>query len=136
METFPNYSVLINEKLVVPSSTPYFAISEHFFYQLMRDFISKIYVDVSWYVKSNPDLKGAMESGMTAKDHYCRFGYFEHRMPYEIKIEEEWYLEAYPDIREAVEQRAFPSGQSHFNVIGYREGRIPAPGFSLRTESN
>jgi len=135
MDPFPNYSVLLNEKLVVPSSTTqYVAIDQHFFYQLMRDFISKIYVDVPWYIGSNPDIEEAIANGLSAKDHYCRFGYFEHRMPYAIKVEEEWYLDAYPDIKEAVEQRAFPSGQSHFDVIGYREGRIPAPGFSLRTE--
>lgn len=136
MDKLPSYSFLLNERMVIPSdNTSYFAVDEHLFYFLMKDYVSRIHVDEKWYVRSNPDIADAIRNGMTAKDHYCRFGYFEHRMPYAIEVQEEWYLDAYPDIRDAVEQNIFISGQSHFDIIGYREGRVPSPGFSLQTSA-
>jgi hypothetical protein len=69
-----------------------------------------------------------------AKAHYCRYGYFENRMPRRIVIDEPWYLTEYPDVRAAVfEARSFESGQDHFNRIGYGEGRYPYPNFQLAT---
>jgi hypothetical protein len=64
------------------------------------------------------------------------YGYYEHRMPYAIDVDEEWYLTEYEDIARAVQSRTFTSGQSHFDQLGYREGRIPYPYFRLRLRSD
>jgi hypothetical protein len=58
-----------------------------------------------------------------------KVGYFEHRMPHAIEVEEAWYLEQYPDVREAVTNGVFPTGQTHFVRVGFREGRFPHPNF-------
>lgn len=36
---------------------------------------------------------------------------------------EEAYLARYPDVREAVEANLFPSGESHYRIFGFAEGR-------------
>lgn len=69
---------------------------------------------------------------MDARTHYLKFGYFENRMPYEIKIHEDWYRANYKDVEQAVAEKKFPSAQDHFDRIGYLEGRLPFAGFSLR----
>jgi hypothetical protein len=42
-----------------------------------------------------------------------------------VAVDEEWYLSSYPDVRAAVEQGHVPSGESHYRLHGYREGRLP-----------
>jgi hypothetical protein len=97
--------------------------------------ISRIRLDHDWYIATYPDVAEAISKKIVIdpRDHYQRFGYFEHRMPYPILVREEWYLEQYPDVREAIAQQAFPTGQKHFDVFGYREGRMPYPNFELST---
>ena len=67
----------------------------------------------------------------SAQDHYVRFGYFEHRMPRPLAVDEGWYLEQNPDVRKAVDTGAFRSGQRHFQLRGFQEGRRPSPEFML-----
>lgn len=132
------YASLVNRKLLVPSSKkPFLAIDEHFVTQLLEPLLSKIRIDEHWYLEANPDVGQAIVNGLVsdARMHYCRFGYFEHRMPYHILVDEAWYLAEYPDVRDAVESKHFTSGQAHFEQLGYREGRIPYAGFSLITNS-
>jgi hypothetical protein len=57
----------------------------------------------------------------TPPDHYVRFGFYEHRPPYKVDIDEAWYLRTYPDVKIAVERQRFASGQEHFEADGYRE---------------
>jgi hypothetical protein len=52
-------------------------------------------------------------------------------MPYKIIVDQAWYLQAYDDVRTAVNESVFPSGQAHFERLGYREGRLPCAGFQL-----
>jgi hypothetical protein len=129
-----SFASLVNQKLVVLSnSSDYVAVDWHFFAQSLRPLIGRIHVDAEWYAKTYPDVKEAIGQRIVsdAKDHYERFGYFEHRFPYRIQAEEDWYLDQYPDVKEAIAKRLFPSGQIHFELYGYREGRMPYANFEL-----
>jgi hypothetical protein len=131
------YAALLNNKISIPSdSTPYFAVERHFFYSRMEDYLSAVVVDSDWYLKTYPDVREAIESGVvsSAEEHYRRYGYWEHRKPYEIVVNEEWYASAYPDIKAAIDTGNFPSGQEHFDLLGFKEGRLPHADFTLRTE--
>ncbi len=134
--SLPAYAALLNVKRVVPSSTTgYFAVEGHFFYDLMALFLKDVHVDETWYLEKHPDLKEAIVRGAfrSARHHYIRFGYYEHRMPYAIAVEESWYLGAYPDVAEAIHKEVFVSAQEHFETVGYKEGRLPFANFALRT---
>ncbi len=134
----PTYASLINRKLVVPSSKkPFLAVDEHFVAQLLLPRLEKIQVDEAWYLDTYPDVHAAIKRGVvpTAKAHYCLYGYFEHRMPHRILVDEPWYLMEYPDVREGVvTAKHFASGQQHFELMGYKEGRYPYRGFQLEVE--
>lgn len=133
--SLPPYSVLVNRKLVVPSSTsPYFAVEQHFFFNCMEKVIQRIYVDEEWYLARYPDVREAIKSKnvFDAKGHYIRFGYYEHRIPHQISVDTPWYLETYGDVRESIKREQFSSAEDHFETVGYKEGRLPYPGFQLR----
>ena len=134
----PTYASLINRKLIVPSSKkPFLAVDEHFVAQLLMPQLEKIHVDEAWYLRAYPDVSAAIKGGVvpTAKAHYCQYGYYEHRMPHRILVDEPWYLMEYPDVREGVvTAKHFASGQEHFELLGYKEGRYPYRGFQLETE--
>jgi len=58
-------------------------------------------------------------------------GYYENRMPMAIQVNEKWYLDAYPDVREAIRAGVYKTGQAHFEIAGFREGRLPYANFQL-----
>ena len=131
----PPYSTLLNDKLIIPSSTtPYFAVEQHFLFNLMRIFILRIDVDEDWYISRYPDIREALAQGKveSVKEHYSRFGFYEHRMPYAMTVDVPWYLDSYPDVSESVRKRDFISAESHFELVGYKEGRLPFAGFQLK----
>jgi hypothetical protein len=99
----------------------------------LKPTLRTIYVDCDWYLLNNPDIAEAIQSGIVvnAEDHYVTYGYYEHRIPYEIKVEEDWYLTQYPDVKEAVQKGLFASAHGHFYTVGFREGRLPHAHFSL-----
>jgi hypothetical protein len=136
MKTVPvTYASLINNKVaIISSTTPYFAVEQHFFYNLMESYLSRIYVDEQWYLNTYPDIRDAVSNGAasSAAEHFRRFGYYEHRKPYQINVDEAWYLEAYPDVKSAIDAGHFTSAQNHFDVLGYKEGRIPFANFALQ----
>ena len=132
------YSSLLNNKLAIKSgSTPYYAVEQHFFHEVMANYLASIYVDTGWYLECYPDIRDAVSAGAVAgaEDHYRRFGYFEHRLPYRIEVDEPWYLDSYQDVKSGVDLGHFASGQAHFDMLGYREGRLPFANFSLRLKT-
>jgi len=132
----PTFASLINQKVIVLSGTSdYIAVDQYFFNECLRPLVERIKLDEQWYLQKYPDVKQAIVKQIVedAKDHFVRFGYFEHRLPYHIEVQEDWYLEQYPDIKKAIKQREFRSGQEHFERNGFREGRIPYPNFELVT---
>ncbi len=129
------YAALINNKVtIISSTTPYFAVEQHFFYSLMEHYVSRIYVDARWYLETYPDIRDAISAGsqISAAEHFRRFGYYEHRMPYRITVDEPWYIEAYPDVKSGIDVRHFATAQAHFDMLGYKEGRFPYANFALR----
>jgi hypothetical protein len=131
----PPYSTLLNEKIIVPSSsTPYFAVEQHFFFNYMKAVVHRIYVDEEWYLARYPDVKDAIDKrrALSAKEHYSRFGYYEHRLPHPISVDTSWYLETYPDVHDSIRRQTFVSATNHFEMVGYKEGRLPYAGFQLQ----
>jgi hypothetical protein len=59
----------------------------------------------------------------------CRQGslmrFFDTIRAKKASVDEDWYLSSYPDVRAAVEQGHVTSGESHYRLHGYREGRLP-----------
>jgi len=132
-----SFATLLNNKIVVPAPfKTHFAVEKHFLATCLDDYISAIFVDAKWYLDTYPDVKAAVaKKGPTgAKEHFVKFGYFEHRMPYPIQIDETWYRANYEDVERAVSERRFPSAQVHFDKLGYAEGRLPYAGFELKLE--
>jgi hypothetical protein len=129
-----SFASLVNQKLVVLSNaSDYVALDWHFFTDSLRPLIGQIRVDADWYLSTYPDVKEAIGRKVVAtpKEHFERYGYFEHRIPYRIQVEEGWYVDQYPDVKEAIAKRTFLSGQTHFEQNGYREGRMPYANFEL-----
>ncbi len=132
------YASLLNRKIIIPSSTQNFVeVDKHFLFICLRHLLEKIKVDEKWYIKTYPDVQAAIGSGVvsSARDHYNKYGFFEHRMPYRVQVDEKWYVGEYADVREAIAKKHFLSGQLHFDTEGFREGRIPYPNFRLETDA-
>jgi hypothetical protein len=130
----PTFAALLNQKIIIlAESSDYVAVDQYFFRDCFGPLIDKIQLDDQWYLQKYADVRQAIAKKLVkdAKEHFIRFGYFEHRLPYHIQVEEDWYLEQYPDINKAIEERKFKSGQDHFETVGFREGRIPHPNFDL-----
>jgi len=130
------FSALRNRRILMPDHDPALLVIEKgFAAELLAPVISTIFVDEKWYRERNPDIVEALNSGQfkSAKDHYVRHGFFEHRLPYPITVTEDWYLAQYPDVRAAVQREDFRSAQHHFELAGYREGRLPYANFFLRS---
>lgn len=131
------YATMVNQKILIPSQrTNYVAVQRDHLVVFLSPHVAKIYFDEDWYISQYPDIADAVEEGIipSAHDHYIKSGYYEGRMPYEIKVDEGWYLAQYADIRDAVADGKFTSGQDHFQQAGIREGRLPYPGFALRMD--
>jgi hypothetical protein len=86
-----------------------------------------------WYPSRHPDVKEAIARGRCAdaQDHYARHGFYEHRMPFLIKVDEDLYLSEYVDIRSAVRSGAYETGHAHFEALDDREARFPVSHFTL-----
>jgi hypothetical protein len=52
-------------------------------------------------------------------------------MPRNIVVDPVWYLEAHPDVRDAINKKVYVSAQEHYEIAGFREGRLPYAGFNL-----
>jgi hypothetical protein len=131
-----SFATLVNQKVLMLSPrTKYVAVDRDHLVDLLKPTLRTIYVEADWYLQNNPDISQAIESGIVAnaQDHYVTFGYYEHRMPYEIEVDESWYLDQYSDISEAVSRGLFSSGRDHYYVAGFKEGRLPHANFALRT---
>jgi hypothetical protein len=84
--------------------------------------------DEESYLRSNPDVRDAVNSGEieSGRLHYIGFGYFEGRKGGMVAVDESWYLKKYPDVAIAVKDGRVDSATQHFNTIGAGEGRSPS----------
>ena len=133
----PTFASLLNQKIIILSdSSDYLAVDHYFFNDCLRALIDKIQLDEQWYLQKYPDVRHAIAKKIVkdAKEHFLRYGYLEHRLPYHIEVQEKWYLEQYLDVRHAIEEQKFKSGQEHFEAVGFREGRIPHANFVLASK--
>nr|WP_294504087.1 hypothetical protein [uncultured Rhodopila sp.] len=131
----PTYAALLDRKAIVPSASgSYVAVEQGFFLDCFGRIVARVDPDERWYLMKYPDVAKAIEQGLvaTARQHYVRFGFYEHRQPYKIDVDAGWYLETYPDVRIAVEKRQFATAQAHFDAPGFLEGGLPYSGFTLR----
>jgi hypothetical protein len=96
--------------------------------------LKDVVVDENWYREAYPDVDEAIRDGIivSARAHYLTAGYFEDRLPHPMVVDEEWYLDQHPDVKSAV-SRGYFSAQQHFEVSGYREGRIPYAGWKIKS---
>ena len=130
----PIYGTVLARRMVVPSTrTGYVAVDQFLFFDLMARRLIEVPVDEDWYLAKYPDIQQAIASGAvkSAKHHYARFGYFEHRMPRDIQVDPVWYLKAHPDVQDAINQKVYATAQEHYEINGFREGRLPYAGFNL-----
>ena len=42
-----------------------------------------------------------------------------------IEVDEAWYLRRYPDVADGIRKGILTSAQEHFDMDGYKEGRLP-----------
>jgi hypothetical protein len=97
------------------------------FTELIRLLLQAVEVDEAWYLEKYPDVAEAVRNGSiaSAREHFLSDGYFEGRLPFQIKVDEAWYLEQNPGIADYIAQGKLESAQQHFDDNGYREGRRP-----------
>ncbi len=76
-------------------------------------------------------MKAGVESGAIASGlaHYAAHGFFEGRSQPPIAVDAEWYLATYPDVQQAIDAGEVSDAAHHFEVFGYREGRVPSASF-------
>ena len=131
----PAFSTLTNLHKIIPSADiGYFAVENHLFFEFVSLFLRDVEVDETWYIDKYPDVRDALEARQVRdpRDHFIRFGYFEHRMPYFIEVDGPWYEKTYEDVADAISKGVFSSAQHHFELVGYREGRLPFANFALK----
>jgi hypothetical protein len=99
------------------------------FLHMIREILSVIEVDEAWYLEKYPDVGEGIKAGAvaSARDHFMHNGYFEGRLPFEMKVDERWYLTQNPGVADYIRAGRLESGQQHFDYDGYREGRLPFP---------
>jgi hypothetical protein len=52
-------------------------------------------------------------------------------MPVAITVNEKWYLQSYPDVADAIRSGTYKSAQAHFDIVGFRDGRLPFANFKF-----
>lgn len=99
------------------------------FLLVLKLILQSVPVDEDWYRRTYPDVAGALTEGVwsSAREHFVEHGYFEGRMPYEMRVDEAWYLQVNEDVQRGVISGEHASAQEHFAQYGYEEGRMPMP---------
>ncbi|HTQ71933.1 MAG TPA: hypothetical protein VMH92_10625 [Acidocella sp.] len=116
-----------------PATGHYVELQEAKLFSLIRVLLEAVEVDEAWYLKTNPDVAAAVQSGAlkSGRSHYIVSGYFENRLPRPVEVDEDWYLAEYPDVAESIRTGAVVSASAHFERNGFLEGRLPCEGWSL-----
>jgi hypothetical protein len=106
---------------------PGFFLAEQQMTEFLKLLLQSVDVDEKWYRLKYPDVADAIDDGVfrSAKHHFVESGYFEGRLPAELKVDEAWYAAEYEDVAEGVKDGAIPSILQHFRQHGYEEGRRP-----------
>ena len=93
------FATLINQKILMPSPrTNYIAVDRNH----LVDFLRPLLREVNWTpigtctIIPMSDRLFPTASSRSALEHYVTFGFYEHRMPYEIEVDDPWYLPSIP----------------------------------------
>ena len=97
---------------------------------IIKSLLICVDVDEEWYCRTYPDVGAAISAGdwSSAKAHFIENGYFEGRLPFQVKVDDEWYVRAYGDVAQGIKSGVLLSPQDHFDRHGYDEGRFPFAG--------
>jgi hypothetical protein len=108
-------------------------LSRPFFVALLRPVLLAVRFDSNFYREINTDLADAERSGALGDlhEHYLNFGFFEDRLPCRVEVDGRFYARAYPDVAVAILEERVKSAQQHFDLVGFREGRLPRAGWSF-----
>jgi hypothetical protein len=93
----PPYQVMIDALRNSASGTTapaILAVPRQLFEFLLSRALRSLTFDEASYLSANPDVRDSIERGevATAKEHFCRYGYFEHRVGGTPIVDEAWYL--------------------------------------------
>lgn len=105
-------------------------VPKEMFRLLLHMAVANCGFDEAGYLRDNPDVAAAVQSGEVADawSHYIGFGYFEGRTGTPA-VDEAWYLKTYADVAEAVRRGKVRSAKEHYNSVGAPEGRSPSEGY-------
>jgi hypothetical protein len=126
MQVIP-FPLLLNALSKIPHEDGCLVIPMRLLRFFLEQAVEKSQIDEEEYVRKNPDVAVAIRKGeyQNAKEHYCKYGYFEGRAGTPFDISETWYLRANPDVAAAVQAGIWVSGLNHFLVEGMFEWRSP-----------
>ena len=65
------------------------------------------------------------ETVRSGKEHFCRYGYFEHRVGGTPNVDVAWYLAANPDVANAIKTGEVESASDHYTRWVLRSGAHP-----------
>ena len=124
----PPYRQLFTENPETKSSgKETVTVSKAMFDLILKMALTTIEFDEKKYLAANPDVAtGPVRKGeLTARQHFCAYGYFEGRKGWLPTVDEAWYRKKYQDVDEAISAGKIKSAQEHFESIGVIEGRSP-----------
>jgi hypothetical protein len=126
----PPYQVIIGalRRCMSKSAAPAnLAIPQQLFDFLLSRTLFCVTFDEASYLSANPDVRQSIERGdvRSAQEHFCRYGYFEHRVGGTPNVDEAWYLAANPDVADAIKAGEVDSAFDHYTRWGAAEWRAP-----------
>jgi len=104
-------------------------VSTRYLKRLIGRVISKVHVDDLWYLRTYPDVKGAVlaHDVNSAREHFLASGYFESRLPGNLPFDPDWYYRNYKDIAANFSRDDVEGLRKHYVENGYFEGRAGTP---------
>jgi hypothetical protein len=106
-------------------------IDKDLFFQILRAAVYESpYFDEKYYLTKNPDLKGTPFEE-NARLHYAQTGYFQHKSPGPMQIDEDFYVKSNVDIKRALLTGKVKKLQQHYDANGFKEGRNPVANFTI-----
>ena len=130
LAVLPPYDAIINaltEGSRRSASSSILAVPQQLFEFLLSRTLGYLAFDEADYLSANPDVKRSIERGdvRSGKEHFCRYGYFEHRVGGTPNVDEAWYLAANPDVANAIKTGEVESASDHYTRWGAAEWRAP-----------
>lgn len=96
---------------------------------LISEVVRRGEFDPDWYAERYPDVERARlaEQVRSLHQHYCTQGYFERRVPCELRCNPDWYCSHYEDVAKAFSLADAEALRNHYLTQGSWEGRAGTP---------